>query len=139
MAWMLGGDDSQFRLLSSHRLLPPASDRRRAYMSPEAVRQCKSNWRMRLDCPIAASLLRWPFAGSACRRPAVAGIPAGFCLGGKELLGSSRHPHLFRKELSADVTPLMRFGVHFLHRVHQEIEDVTYARIILFIPPKAVR
>src|SRR5262245_4392059 len=62
-----------------------------------------------------------------------------FDLCSEKLLCRSGHPHLLGKEFAANVTPLMGLRVHLLHRIHQEIEHISNARIILLIPPKAIR
>ena len=43
------------------------------------------------------------------------------------------------QELSPDVPPLVRLGIHLLHRVHPQIEDIWNARIILLVPPAPFR
>src|SRR5262245_38761273 len=56
---------------------------------------------------------------------------------GEERTGRRRRPQLRGEELAPDVAPLVRLGIHLLHRVHAQIEDVGYTRVRFLVPPAA--
>src|SRR5262249_30056001 len=57
-------------------------------------------------------------------------------VGLEERPGRGRRPQFRGEKLAVDIAPFVGLRIHLLHRVHQQVEDVGYARIVLVIPPE---